>query len=287
MAGKIESITATIPVTGQSYTDLRPTISATSIDEYREQLAEVGKMAGNDAFVHRMLQNKAGKTKIITDEGALYFDQEAHEYETEDGQKMWTGSTWAHQFEKPFDPQLLAPKVAEKKLTTVENVIAGWDMKSEVSLSYGTTVHKALECGIKYNEIPNNPHLATLVQDYLDMTHEDDQVSELFVADLENKMCGTIDVLVNNGNKHVTIRDFKTGDIYKKTQLTAQAKELFPELESKMISLYQLQLSFYAYILTNKGYKVDGLEIWAESAEAWEVVKLSVLDIRKALEAVS
>lgn len=283
----IESITATIPVTGQSYTDLRPTITATSIDDYREQLAEVGKMAGNDAFVHRMLQNKAGKTKIITDEGALYFDQEAHEYETEDGQKMWTGSTWAHQFEKPFDPQLLAPKVAEKKLTTVENVIAGWDMKSEVSLSYGTTVHKALECGIKYNEIPNNPHLATLVQDYLDMSHEDDQVSELFVADLEHKMCGTIDVLVNNGNKHVTIRDFKTGDIYKKTQLTAQAKELFPDLESKMISLYQLQLSFYAYILTNKGYKVDGLEIWAESAEAWEVVKLSVLDIRKALEAVS
>ena len=282
----IESITATIPVTGQSYTDLRPTISATDIEDYRAQLAEVGKLAGNDAFVHRMLQNKAGKEKIITDSGTLYFDKEAHEYETEDGEKMWTGSTWAHQFEKPFDPQLLAPKVAEKKLCTVDEVVAGWNMKSEVSLSYGTTVHKALECGIKYNELPNNPHLATLVQDYLDMTHDDDQVSEQFVADIENKMCGTIDVLVNKGNKHVVIRDFKTGDIYKKVSLTPQAKELFPDLESKMISLYQLQLSFYAYILANKGYRVDGLEIWAESAEAWQVVKLSVLDIRKALQAV-
>lgn len=281
----IESITATIPVTGQSYTDLRPTISATDIEDYRAQLAEVGKLAGNDAFVHRMLQNKAGKEKIITDSGTLYFDKEAHEYETEDGEKMWTGSTWAHQFEKPFDPQLLAPKVAEKKLCTVDEVVAGWNMKSEVSLAYGTTVHKALECGIKYNELPNNPHLATLVQDYLDMTHEDDQVSEQFVADIENKMCGTIDVLVNKGNKHVVIRDFKTGDIYKKVSLTPQAKELFPDLESKMISLYQLQLSFYAYILANKGYHVDGLEIWAESAEAWQVVKLSVLDIRKALQA--
>lgn len=282
----IESITATIPVTGQSYTDLRPTISATDIEDYRAQLAEVGKLAGNDAFVHRMLQNKAGKEKIITDSGTLYFDKEAHEYETEDGEKMWTGSTWAHQFEKPFDPQLLAPKVAEKKLCTVDEVVAGWNMKSEVSLSYGTTVHKALECGIKYNELPNNPHLATLVQDYLDMTHDDDQVSEQFVADIENKMCGTIDVLVNKGNKHVVIRDFKTGDIYKKVSLTPQAKELFPDIESKMISLYQLQLSFYAYILANKGYRVDGLEIWAESAEAWQVVKLSVLDIRKALQAV-
>lgn len=281
----IDSITATIPVTGQAYTDLRPTISASSIDEYREELAKVGRLAGNDAFVQRISQSKAGKEKINLADGSLYFDKENHTYEDEDGNQFWTGSTWAAQFEKPFDPQLIAPKVAEKKLCTVEEVIAGWNMKSEVSLSYGTTVHKALECGIKYNELPNNPHLATLVQDYLDMTHEDEQVSEQFIADFNHKMCGTIDVLVNKGNKHVIIRDFKTGDIYKKVSLTPQAKELWPNLESKTISIYQLQLSFYAYILSQQGYAVSGLEIWAESAEAWEVVKLPVLDIRKALEA--
>lgn len=283
----IESITATIPVTGQSYTDLRPTISAESIEEYRAQLAEVGKLAGNDAFVSRMLQNKAGKERIITDQGDLYFDKEEHTYEDKDGNKFWTGSSWAKQFEKPFDPLLIAPKAAEKKLTTTDEVIKGWDLKSEVSLSYGTTVHKALECGIKYGELPNNPHLATLVQDYLDMAHDDDQVSEQFVVSMEDKMCGTIDVLVNKGNKHVVIRDFKTGDIYKKVSLTPQAKELFPDLESKMLSLYQLQLSFYAYIMAKLGYRVDGLEIYAENAEAWEVVKLPVLDISKALQAES
>lgn len=282
----IESITATIPVTGQSYTDLRPTITASSIEEYREQLAEVGKLAGNDAFVNRMIQNKAGKKKIITDQGTLYFDEASHIYEDEGGNVFNTGSTWAGQFEVPFDLAKIAPKSAEKKLTTVENVLAGWDMKKEVSLSYGTTVHKALECGIKYNELPNNPHLATLVQDYLDMTHDDTQASEVFVVDMEDRMCGTIDVLVDKGNKHVVIRDFKTGDIWKKVSLTQQAKELWPNLESKMISIYQLQLSFYAYILTKMGYKVDGLEIWAEAAEAWKVVPLGVLDIRKGLEAV-
>jgi len=281
----IESITATIPVTGQSYTDLRPTISADSIEEYRAQLAEVGRLAGNELFVQRMEQNRKGKIKIVTDQGDLYFDPVAHEYEDENGNKFWTGSTWAHQFEKPFDPQLIAPKVAEKKLTTVDKVIEAWDMKSEVSLSYGTTVHKALECGIKYGELPNNPHLAALVQDYLDMTHEDEQASELFVVSMEDRMCGTIDVLVDKGKKHVVIRDFKTGDIYKKVSLTPQAKDLWPDLESKMISLYQLQLSFYAHILSSLGYKVEGLEIYAEANEAWQVVKLPVLDIRKALEA--
>ena len=281
----IESITATIPVTGQSYTDLRPTISADSIEEYRAQLAEVGRLAGNEQFVQRMEQNRKGKTKIITEQGNLYFDPVAHEYEDEGGNKFWTGSSWAHQFEKPFDPQLIAPKVAEKKLTTVDKVIEAWDMKSEVSLSYGTTVHKALECGIKYGELPNNPHLAALVQDYLDMSHEDEQVSELFVVSMEDRMCGTIDVLVDKGKKHVVIRDFKTGDIYKKVSLTPQAKDLWPGLESKMISLYQLQLSFYAHILSSLGYKVEDLEIYAEANEAWQVVKLPVLDIRKALEA--
>lgn len=285
MSSKIESITATVPVTGQSYTDLRPTISADSIEEYRAQLAEVGRLAGNELFVQRMEQNRKGKTKIVTEQGDLYFDPVSHEYEDEDGNKFWTGSTWAHQFEKPFDPQLIAPKVAEKKLTTVDKVIEAWDMKSEVSLSYGTTVHKALECGIKYGELPNNPHLAALVQDYLDMSHEDEQVSELFVVSMEDRMCGTIDVLVDKGKKHVVIRDFKTGDIYKKVSLTPQAKDLWPGLESKMISLYQLQLSFYAHILSSLGYKVEGLEIYAEADEAWQVVKLPVLDIRKALEA--
>lgn len=278
----IESITATIPVTGQAYTDLRPQISAGSIEEYREQLAEVGKLAGNDAFVKRMTQNRAGKEKICTDAGCLYLDRTTHEYEDEEGNKFISGSAWASQFEKPFDPQLIAPKVAEKKLCTVEEVLASWEMKKEVSLDYGTTVHKALECGIKYNELPNNPHLATLVQDYLDMSHDDTQVSEQFVVDMEGHRCGIIDVLVDKGNKHVVIRDFKTGDVHKKASLTDVAKETW-DLKGEVLSIYQLQLSFYASILTKMGYKVDHLEIFAEVAEAWEVIKLPVLNIEGVL----
>lgn len=281
----IESIQATIPVTGQSYTDLRPVISASTIEEYREQLAEVGKLAGNDAFVNRMLQNRTGMTRVVTPEGDLFFDPVEHTYEDTDGNKFWTGSTWAHQFCKDFDLQLIAPKAAEKKLTTADKVIEGWDMKSEVSLLYGTTVHKALECGIKYGELPNNQHLAVLVQDALDILRDAEVSSEQFVASIKDKMCGTIDCLVNLGDKKVKIIDFKTGDIYKKTQLTPQAKELWPELENKMISVYQLQLSFYAHLLTKLGYRVEGTEIWAEGVDAWQIVKIPTLDIRKALQA--
>lgn len=283
--GRIINCQFIMPVPNQSYTDARPLIEGESWEDIKEVAANIAHSIGNEKLATTLGNDKKGKTKIVTDQGDLYFDQEAHEYEDEAGNKFWTGSTWAHQFEKPFDPQLIAPKVAEKKLTTVDKVIEAWDMKGEISLMLGSTVHKALECGIKYNELPNNAYLATLVQDYFDQTHDDDQVSEQFVVSMGDRMCGTIDVLVNKGNKHVVIRDFKTGDIYKKITLTPEAKELWPDLQSKMISLYQLQLSFYAHILQSQGYKVDALEIWAEAAEAWEVVKLPVLDIRKALEA--
>lgn len=282
----IESITATVPVTGQSYTDLRPTISASSIEEYRQQLAEVGRLAGNDAFVERMLGPAKVDTtkleKLCTDNGCVYFDHDSHAYYDSEGTQLMSGSKWSGQFEKPFDSEMVAKQVANKRLTTPDVVLKGWELKGDVSCTYGTAVHKAIECAIKYGEMPNNPHLLALVQDYMIASEKDEQVSEQFVLDLEHKICGVIDVLVNKGNKHVVIRDFKTSDVYKKVSLTPEAKEKW-NLKGELLSIYQLQLSFYAFILKNMGYKVDGLEIWAEAQEAWDVIKLPVLDIEEAL----
>lgn len=281
--GRIVECQFICPVPNQPYTDVRPLVQGEDWDDIKNTAAEVAYSVGNDRLGNTLSKNRSGKEKICTDAGCLYFDKAAHTYEDEDGNVFQSGSVWAGQFEKPFDAQLIAPKVAEKRLTTPEQVIAGWDMKGEVSCDYGTAVHKALECAIKYGEMPNNPHLNALCQDYIDMSHDDDQVSEQFVVDFDHKLCGVIDVLVNKGDKHVVIRDFKTSDIYKKITLTPRAKELWPELQSKLISIYQLQLSFYAYILANRGYHVESLEIYAESAEAWQVVKLPVLDIKEAL----
>lgn len=279
----IESITATIPVSGQSYTDLRPTISASSIDEYREQLAEVGRLAGNDAFVKRMEQNKSGKEKIIAQGATLYFDKEAHIYEDESGVPYLTGSAFAEQFGEPFKRDLIAPKVAEKRLTTVERVLEGWEMKSEASTMFGSALHKALECAIKYDEMPNHPLFAGLAKDFLDINHEYELASEQFIVSPEEHLCGTIDVLVNLGDKRVKIIDFKTGDVTKKVALTARAKELWPDLASTRLGIYRLQLSFYAHILKGMGYKVEGIEVYAETNGEWQVYILETLDIKKAL----
>lgn len=283
---KIKEVQFIIPIPNQPYTDARPLIEGESWEDIKEVAMNIASSIGNEKLATTLGNNKRGKEKICTDQGCLYLDRETHEYEDEDGNKFISGSTWAGQFEKPFNAELIAPKVAEKKLTTVEKVLEGWEMKSEVSLSYGTTLHKAIECAIKYNELPNNPHLAALAQDALDLIKGQEVSSEQFICSFEDKACGIVDILVNLGDKRVKIVDIKTGDIYKKISLTDQAKEFWPELQQKTISIYQLQLSYYAYILTKMGYKVEGLEIWAETAGTLQVVELSVLDIRKALEAV-
>lgn len=278
---KIESITATIPVTGQSYTDLRPTISAETTEEYRELLAEVGRLAGNDAFVQRMEANYKGWEKICTSSGCLYFNRETHEYQDEDRQPYLSGSTFAHQFVRPFDSEGVAKKTAEKRGVAAEDILSMWDMKKECSLDYGTTVHKAVEMAIKFGEMPNNAHLAALAQDALDILAGREAVSEQFVLSTNLKACGIIDALVKGSKpKHVTIVDFKTGDVFKKQSLTPEARELW-DLKNEMLSVYQLQLSFYACILEDCGYTIDGLEVWAEGAEAWDVFKLKQLDVKE------
>lgn len=198
-----------IPVPNQSYTDCRPTIQGEDWADIKGLAAEIAHSIGNERLATTLGNSKAGKEKICTDQGCLYLDRETHEYEDEDGNKFISGSTWVGQFEKPFDAKLIAPKVAEKKLTTVEKVLEGWDMKSEVSLSYGTTLHKAIECAIKYNELPNNPHLAALAQDALDLIKDQEVSSEQFICSFEDKACGIVDILVNLGDKRVKIVDIK------------------------------------------------------------------------------
>lgn len=212
MTGKIESITATIPVTGQSYTDLRPTVSADSPEEYRELLATVGELAGNAKFVERMrgqvdeqtgLSGAPVSSQSILGDGVL-FNKEDHTY-SKNGKPYLSGSTFAHMFEKEFPRDAIAQKVANANDRTVEDVLAGWDSKGEISLQYGTLIHKCIETFVKYGETPKNEYLAGIVGDWNEV-FGDEQIdsTEMFVQDDVHQLCGVIDGLARD-----TIYDWK------------------------------------------------------------------------------
>lgn len=283
MAYKIESITATIPVTGQSYTDLRPTVSADSPEEYRELLATVGELAGNAKFVERMRGQVDGQTGLsgapvssqsILGDGVL-FNKEDHTY-SKNGKPYLSGSTFAHMFEKEFPRDAIAQKVADKNSCLVEEVLAGWDSKGEISLQYGTLIHKCIETWCKYGEEPNNDYLKDILQDWEEVFGREGLVTESFVQDDVHQLCGVIDAVGGT-----TIYDWKTGDIHQKIQHT-----LGKDFPNDRLSLYTLQLNFYRYIVEQNGGKVNGLVIGWLNGEHWDKVKVDIIDIRPYLEEV-
>jgi RecB family exonuclease len=79
-------------------------------------------------------------------------------------------------------------------------------------------------------------------------------------------MAGTIDRLAITGDKKCRVGDYKTNN----------------EMDAKKLLKYQKQLSYYAHILMNKGWTVEGLDIYYLNAEdGWSVETLTVLELEK------
>ena len=277
--GKIKEVQFTIPVTGLQYTDVRPVISGEDWDDIRQTAQEVAQSVGNEKLVERLSGNQTGLTGPLRAPGevlgdGVLFNKEDHTY-SKNGLPYLSGSTFAHMFEKEFPKEAVAAKVAEKEEREVEEVLEGWDAKGQISLDYGTLIHKCIETYNKHGATPTNEYLADIVNDWAEV-FEDEFESEVFVQDDSHQMCGVIDGL----GEH-TIFDWKTGDIHQKIQHT-----LGKEFPNDRLSLYTLQLNFYKYICEQNGRKINKLVIGWLNGEHWEKVNVPIIDIKPYLEQV-
>lgn len=280
MAYKIESAQWTIPVTGLQYTDVRPVIAGDTLEDIMQGAQSVANAVGNTKLVDRLsgqentLTGAPVSSQSILGDGVL-FNKEDHTY-SKNGKPYLSGSTFAHMFEKEFPRDAIAQKVANRDNKKVDDVLAGWDSKGEISLQYGTLIHKCMETFIKYNELPNNEYLREIVEDWAEQNDHETFQSEVFVQDDLHQLCGVIDLI-----QGAEIQDFKTGDIHQKISHT-----LGKDFPNDRLSLYTLQLNFYRYIMEQNGSKINSLAIWWLNGEHWEKVKVDVIDIRPYLEEV-
>lgn len=280
MAYKIESAQWTIPVTGLQYTDVRPVIAGDTLEDILEGARSVSKAVGNEKLYERLSGGQTALTGAPVSSGevlgdGVLFNKEDHTY-SKNGKPYLSGSTFAHMFEKEFPRDAIAQKVSARDDIPVEQVLAGWDSKGEISLQYGTLIHKCMETFIKYNELPNNEYLRAIVEDWVEQNDHETFQSEVFVQDDTHQLCGVIDLI-----QGATILDFKTGDIHQK--ISHNLGEDFP---NDRLSLYTLQLNFYRYIMEQNGSKIKALFVWWLNGEHWEKVKVDIIDIRPYLEEV-
>ena len=279
MAYKIESAQWTIPVTGLQYTDVRPVIAGDTLEDIVQGAQSVAEAVGNTKLVERLsgqekpLTGPLMSSQSILGDGVL-FNKEDHTY-SKNGKPYLSGSTFAHMFEKEFPRDAIAQKVSDKNDVPVEDVLAGWDAKGEISLQYGTLIHKCIETFNKYGETPNNEYLKSIVEDWVEVS-DDAYLSEEFVQDDAHQLCGVIDLL----GEH-EIADIKTGDIHQKIQ-----HNMGKDWPNDRLSLYTLQLNFYRYIIEQNGGKINKLAIYWLNGEHWEKVKVDIIDIKPYLEEV-
>lgn len=279
MAYKIESAQWTIPVTGLQYTDVRPVIAGDTLEDIVQGAQSVAEAVGNTKLVERLSgQEKALTAPLMSSQSILgdgvLFNKDDHTY-SKNGKPYLSGSTFAHMFEKEFPRDAVAQKVADRDGKETNDVLAGWDAKGEISLQYGTLIHKCIETWCKYGEEPTNEYLKAIIEDWDENGFSVDE-NEVFVQDDAHQLCGVIDGLSGD-----TIYDWKTGDIHQKIQ-----HKLGKDWPNDRLSLYTLQLNFYRYICEQNGRKINHLYIGWLNGEHWEKIKVDIIDIKPYLEEV-
>ena len=271
-------IEATIPV--MNYGNIRPSIDVSSPDEEAEAMGIIKRLW--DAYGEQPIKDKtSGGVRVETFTGEVVFYNEAnHTYTDEKGNRLLSGSKYAEKFSPKFDKALLLPKTAKSWEVDEKSLDEIWTLNGDISTCFGNAIHKALELAHKHWDtglaiqtkkefeknyvLPKNEFIADAVTKFVEQFGVNAK-SEVMVSDVSNGMVGTIDRLayVEGKNKTVRVGDFKTNN----------------ELSKKDLDKYQKQLSFYAHILTNKGWEVEGLDIFHWDGTTWNKIELPIVPL--------
>lgn len=316
------TIEATIPTV--QYGNIRSTIildeeNYSSWEEMRndalKKTKEISDMTAGDGctFELRGITNTGSKPisfKEIKSEltgVSVAYDELNHKYLSKDGKVYTSGSKFPEKYYPDFDKVSIIEKMVTKHPDVsgmdINNM---WGLNASASSSLGKSVHSALENYDKYSSIgavladtdkPNkalskNPMIKAIVEKFHEGRENEDVLSECFVANDEYCLAGVIDRLkfVDREKKIVRVQDFKTdGDIHEK-RYQVKDSPFKGVIDNTLAGLHFLQLSFYAFILEQAGYTVEGLDLFWFNAQKfisgenpWETITSKVIDIKKEL----
>lgn len=267
----------TIPTT--QYGNLRPTFEVDSEEEL--ELAHQAMTKIWNRFGETPLKDRLG-SGVVRDtftEEQIIWNENTHTYTDLQGNVLMSGSQYANEHSPKFDLNMMLPKTAGAWGVSEEELRSIWKFNGDVANHWGSAVHMALDLYHKHHAtgsmiqakkeldsnyvLPKNSYLRKIVLEFVEMAGTD-ALCEVLVSDVANKMAGTVDRIKVTGEKTCRIQDYKTNN----------------ELDSKKLLKYQKQLSFYAHILINKGWKVEGLDLYYLNADdGWSLETLTVLDL--------
>jgi len=273
------TIEATIPVV--QYGNIKPSIQVESPAEEAEALAVIRRLW--DAYGEQPIKDKTGggvRVDTFTGE-VVFYDDINHIYTDEKGNKLLSGSKYAEKYSPKFEKDKILPKTANAWGVTERELDEIWTLNGDISTCFGNAIHKALELAHKHwatgeaiqskkefeknYVLPKNEFIADAVTKFVEQFGVNAK-SEVMVSDVSNGMVGTIDrleMVAGKDSMKVRVGDFKTNN----------------ELSKKDLDKYQKQLSFYAHILINKGWEVEGLDIFHWDGTTWNKIELPIVPL--------
>lgn len=221
----------------------------------------------------------------------VLFDKEEHKYYDSEGNQYLSGSAFASKYKSKFDSSAISANFAKKHDVPQKDILDMWSLNGDVSSSLGTAVHNALELYGKYlqlslktkgtneSSLTKNELLKPVVESFFAGREGENARYELFVADEKHGLCGFIDrlLIVDAKKKICRVQDYKTNHTINKAEtILPPFKGIVP---ATTLGSYWLQLSFYAYILQQLGWTVEGLDIFNWEDGEWKAYTSDVIDI--------
>jgi len=235
------------------------------------------------------------KIKSFNEDIELDFNPATHEYKCGD-KSLLSGSVYASSFYKRFDSQGIAKNCEKTWGVKAKDIVDMWDSNGSVTSSFGTAIHKALEHYDKHKNtaieiegnldngenkaLPKHPILRSIIEGFMEIDQYDGDVeTEVLVTDIVNSRCGLIDrlLILDKDKKVCRVQDYKINVDSETENKNLKALAPYDTLPMNKLTKYQIQLSFYANILQQNGWIVEGIDIYVLE-DVWKHYQLDILD---------
>jgi len=295
------SIGATIPC--MQYGNLTPTIELEDVsveDGLEFAMTHIKKMFSKYSEKGELKENvvieATGTKKSFNENIEIAFEPINHTYHYGD-KKLISATEYIKKFYKPFDAETISAVSAKAWGVKQQDVKDLWDENGKLTSQLGNVIHKALETYDRFRELgqtinsnreldgnyalPKHPIIKSAIEGFIAINKTTGEViPEALITDIKNGFCGHADrILITDKKKKICkIQDYKINIDAEEIKSSDKPLAPFNTLPANKITKYQLQLSFYANMLEQSGWKVTGLDVFVLE-DKWKHFALPVLKV--------
>ena len=225
----------------------------------------------------------------------IYFDESTHTYKS-DSLDFTSVSSVISKYKQPFDKDGLSKKKAKERGVSQEEILAEWAEINKVAIDKGHKLHSEKEqelIDLGINVFPAQFENGLKIS--YDLTKLNPGIyPELILYSPFYKVCGTSDVVIIYPDKTFDVEDYKSNkelkfESFKKFNQVTLKKE--PVMMKSPVSHlqdcnglhYTIQLSLYAFMLEQFGYKCKSLTLrhMIQETDNWREVPYTVPYLKK------